>query len=157
LNAMLRTMLEERCKLVLRRTMVDAPALALVVGKQGAKLKESVSGAPLPDQAVKLADGGVMVPMERGAVKHELKFFGATMASLARYLTGPSPVPVEDMTGLKGRYDFVLTRREDAGNAAGDPAEPSPWELGDLGLALKGMKVPTVTLVVDHIERPSTN
>jgi uncharacterized protein (TIGR03435 family) len=157
LNAMLRTMLEERCKLVLRRTMVSAPALALEVGSKGPKLKESVAGAPLPDQAVKLVDGGVMVPMERGAAKHELKFFGATMTSLARYLTGPSAVPVQDMTGLTGRYDFVLTRREDAGGTSADPAEPTPWELGDLGLVLKGIKAPTLTLVIDHIERPSAN
>ena len=47
LNAMLRTMLEERCKLVIRQTTVDAPALALTLGKSG-KLQESAPGAGLP-------------------------------------------------------------------------------------------------------------
>ena len=54
---------------------------------------------------------------------------------------------VIDMTGLKGRYDFVLRRRVDEGGNVG-----FPWDLESLGLTLKSMKAAIETLVVDHIQ-----
>jgi hypothetical protein len=31
------------------------------------------------------------------------------------------------------------------------------FELGDVGLELKPAKLPSVTVMIDHMERPSTN
>ncbi len=155
LNAMLRTMLEERCKLVLRQTMVDAPALALQVAHAG-KLRVSVLGATLP-AGVEFADGGVMVPYKRGE-EPKLSFYGATLADLAETLSGTgSDRIVLGRTGLTGRYDFVLRRRDTEGDAANDQDQVLLYDLDALGLTLKAARAPTVVLVIARIERPSAN
>ncbi len=80
------------------------------------------------------------------------------MADLAENLsaTGSDRVVV-DRTGLTGRYDFVLRRRDVEGDAANDQDRILSYDLGALGLTLKAAKAPTVVLVIDHIEKPSAN
>jgi uncharacterized protein (TIGR03435 family) len=156
LHAMLRTLLAERCELVIHSTTTEAPIYELVVGKHGPKLKEATPGAPVPSGGIRFPEGGGMVPYRSGE-KPEVRFFDLSMTSLAANLSRSSTRPVQDKTGLTGKYDFVLHRRDEGGASASDPDPSSPWDVEELGLTLKPAKAPTETLVIDHIEKPSEN
>ena len=69
--------------------------------------------------------------------------------------------PVQDKTGLTGRYDFRLERPALGGESAQPDASdlrPSiPSALEDLGLKLAPAMGEVETLVIDRVERPSGN
>jgi bla regulator protein BlaR1 len=162
-RAMLQTMLADRCHLVAH--MVPGPTQsgwALELGKHAPHLTESKPGEELPAH-VKLPDGGVMVPYHPGD-KPRLTIYAATMADLAEALTGFAGQPVQDHTGLTGRYDFVIDWIPYPDSKLSidyrDPNDPDPlsrWNLDALGIRVVSIKVPINTLVIDHIERPSEN
>jgi uncharacterized protein (TIGR03435 family) len=160
LREMLRTMLADRYKLVVRRTTGQVDGYALVAGKRGPRLTKFSPGATLP-LGVKLGDGGVAVGSNRGQPL-QWSFHSASMADLAGELKIFSSHPVVDRTGLGDRYDFVLRCGElnpdhpDSCNVSGGDVAQQ-WDLGSLGLRLEPIKIPTDTLVIDHIERPSVN
>jgi len=162
MQAMLQAMLAERCKLAVHRIPAEVGGYALVAGKGGPKMKETKTGEVIPS-GLPLPDGGVMVGAARGGTI-ENSFYGASMAELAQHLNGASPGhPVEDRTGLTGKYDFVLKRidmSEEQNGAVSLNAIPAPndlWDLGALGLRLEPIKIPSETIVIDHIERPTEN
>lgn len=164
---MLRKMLQERCQLALHSSTAESPIYGLVVTKHGPKLKESAPIPAIPAGAIAVplantGDGaGVVVPYLPGE-KPEEHFFGTPMSSLAAYLSDFSDRPIEDKTGLKGKYDFVLPKREELPPSSGlmpadDIAPAVLFDISDLGLALKPMKGTTDVLVIDRIERPLAN
>jgi uncharacterized protein (TIGR03435 family) len=202
---MLQNLLAERFKLTLHREKKDLPMYALVVGKNGPKMKESVDDpAPKEGDAPKAggpADGpgaamgritvgkdGFPVLPGRGATAMMLTSGGArmnanrqTMAGLAEMLSGQLDLPVVDMTGLTGKYDYTLSfsREGLGGMRLGAPpplAAPPPGEGGggmptastpdgesspslftalqeQLGLKLEQRKGPVDLLVIDHLEK----
>jgi uncharacterized protein (TIGR03435 family) len=165
LQAMLQQMLAERSKLAVHRTPAEIPGYALLVGKNGPKLKETPPGEIFPPGWPRDADGGVVVGYKRGE-KAQTTYYGVSMASFASHLSGLSfQHPVLDRTGLTGKYDFVLEYR--SMNSDGDergafvtPNDPDPlanWNVQALGLKLQLIKIPTETIVIDHIEKPSAN
>lgn len=130
--AMLRTLLEDRFKLVVHRETKDQAVLAMVVGKGGPKLTES-GAAPAANGRTKNIDGFVMTP--EGQIRvvmypHQgatLESRGMTMPGLADLLTnvlhGGSDRgrqdtaeytsdndwrPVVDRTGLTGVYQVAI-------------------------------------------------
>jgi|SRR5579871_636397 len=124
---MLQTLLAERFKLVVRRETKDQPVYALVVGKNGPKLKESEpdavpdSTAPPPAQApqIKLSNDGKGVSVSGGAngpVRMSMGPNGAmhleaakmNMAALAEALGRFVDRPVVDHTDIKGNYQVAL-------------------------------------------------
>ena len=77
------------------------------------------------------------------------------MEDLAAFLTLTTVRPVQDRTGLTGRYEFTIQAIE---HPSQDPDElPENWPISQLGLELKPGKVPGRTLIIDHIEKPSQN
>jgi uncharacterized protein (TIGR03435 family) len=63
---------------------------------------------------------------------------------------------VQDKTGLTGRYDLTLEREAD------DPATPGPegppsYGIEALGLRLRKSTASIDALVIDHMERPTSN
>lgn len=163
LHAMMQTLLAERCKLVVHREMKDKPIYALVVGKNGPKLKASEPGkaeairAKHPD-AVGVPNGaGFFV---RGQTS--LDIYGATTATLALLLSGPAGRPVVDKTGLTGKYDMHLDMEQQGGPPAADGSDDRGASVfsavqEQLGLKLESQKDKVENLVIDHIERPSPN
>jgi uncharacterized protein (TIGR03435 family) len=148
LPEMFQTLLEERFKLVARREPREQSVYALVVGKDGPKLKESApdAGGAFPDERHPLfvthtADGLVTYSMVNRRMV--LESDRITLAELASLLRPYVDVPVLDATGLKGYYQVALEvpggpnygrgarggRGMNAGrgdeNAAGPPAEAS--------------------------------
>jgi uncharacterized protein (TIGR03435 family) len=155
LQAMLRTMLEQRCKLAVHRETKEVSVYSLVVGKNGPKFKETDPTVEHPDGR-KMPLGGVLV-----FGTDSLDLYGVSMAQVASLLTQQIGfVPVQDKTGLTGRYDLVIKEQQhgEPGDAVEDPVS---WMMSaiqnNLGLKLQPGKGNVETLVVDHMERPSEN
>ena len=132
---MLQNLLAERFKLILHHSTKEASIYALLVAKNGPKLKESVDGpntTPPPggpdsgDQAGPAAFGRVTVgrdgmpQLPPGAGKGGAFMMmapggrlrtvanGSTIAKFADMLAMQLDRPIVDMTGLQGKYDITL-------------------------------------------------
>jgi uncharacterized protein (TIGR03435 family) len=77
---------------------------------------------------------------------------------LEDYLTQELGRPVQDQTGLKGRYDFKLdwARTDDVSMQLEYPSIFAALR-EQLGLTLISTKAPIDFIVIDHVERPSEN
>ena len=142
-RVMMQNMLAERFQL---RVHHENPAVAgfnLVVDKGGSKLRSS--DAP-----------GIGF----GTFTREEIQGPADMPMLARVLSQSLRAPVEDRTGIAGKYDIhVKWSRDDNGNVT--PDEPTMSIFAalklQLGLSLETSKVPIDLLVIDRLERPTEN
>jgi uncharacterized protein (TIGR03435 family) len=150
---MLQNLLAERFKLTLHHETKDLPMYALVVGKGGAKLKESVDdnatasgGAPPPPPPPPGGDGGP-VRMRVGAdgmpqlppgmgkngmmvlmMNGRLRAVGnrQPVSALTEMLGNQLGYPVTDATGLKANYDFTLDFAPDGLNGPMGMLPPPP-------------------------------
>lgn len=161
----LQALLEDRFSLKVHLETRDTVGYALVVAKNGPKLKESTPGDTYPN-GDRLPDGNPMLGANTGVVSpgpHDrLTGQAASMSSLAAYLGSVLGRPVADKTGLKGKYDYTmpLTNPGPDNEDPGDLATMSSVfaTLPDyLGLRLEPTKAPMRFLIVDHIEKPSAN
>jgi len=148
LRLMLRTLLTERFKLALRSEMQERRIYALVVGKDGPRLRGS---------------------SDRGNT-HTWRFHGdlSQFANvLAVQLTIPlsddpatpsrasgAPVPVFDKTGIEGDYDISLDIKPDPGGDAFTIWQRALQE--QLGLKLESQRALVEILIVDHVEKVPT-
>ncbi len=168
LQAMLQAMFAERCKLTVHREVKEVGVSSLVVAKGGPKFKETDPTVEHPN-GIKLPWGGTMV-MDVSKGSATMSFYGATMASFASMMatSGNGGRPIQDKTGLAGKYDITLKLGEmmmgpqqgeqQNGPAANDPGVSITSLLQDqLGLKLESEKGQVETLVIDHMERPSEN
>jgi uncharacterized protein (TIGR03435 family) len=162
---MLRTMLEDRCKLVAHTVPTEIDGYALVIGKHGSKLKESQPDEPLPTRNYGRMEGGWMLVYPEGPdAKQTMTYLQVTMAQFTEFISLGAK-PVVDQTGLTGKYDFEVPLAIDPNPpAAGDGAASAPrpdvahvYNWAAIGLELKPIKIPAQDLVIDHIERPSAN
>ncbi len=159
LRAMLQAALAERCRLAVHIVPGQASGYALVVRKGGPKFHESPAGALPPEGGMQLPDGGKMVSEGDGRER----FAGASMASFAWALSMISGGPagtmprIEDRTGLTGRYDLLLERRETGMGLESNPSPATAWDIRQIGLDLVPIKVPSEAVVIDHIEKPTEN
>jgi uncharacterized protein (TIGR03435 family) len=164
LHAMMQTLLAERCKLVVHREMRDRPIYALVVAKNGPKLKASELGemeairAKNPDAVGVPGGSGFFV---RSGENGHIDIYGATTGTLALLLSGPAGRSVVDKTGLTGLYDMHLDMGKTGPAPADRSTDPEPSVFSSVqeqfGLKLEPQKEPVEYLVIDHIEPPSPN
>jgi uncharacterized protein (TIGR03435 family) len=156
LRAMLVAMLTDRCKLVIHREVKELAVYSLELRKDGPKFKETEPDSPHPGTPV--PGGGTLVTEDGG---HTMHFYATSMGSLTPLLTNWIGKPVQDKTGLTGRYDFRLQRPALGGpsarTAASDPRPSIPSALEDLGLKLDSTRGEVETLVIDHVDQPSEN
>jgi len=154
---MLRTLLAERFKVGIRHETRDIDAFALVIAKDGPKIKQTPP-EKLPEDDVKGYDG-LVTRSQRGV----LEITGISMKGLAGWLRYSVGRVVLDKTGLPGRYDIALRWTPEDFSAttmsAPDTGGPSIFSAlqEQLGLKLQLGKFPMDVLVVDHMERPSEN
>jgi uncharacterized protein (TIGR03435 family) len=159
---MLQSMLADRFKLKVHREIKQAPCFALVIAKNGSKMKEVKANDPtVPDEKLSARPGVITAQ-------------GASMARLIFVLTGPLSCPVVDKTGLMGKYDFALRYSPDQGSSPmflrseGRQQEPesTPDTFGpslftavqeQLGLRLIPTTVSVEDIVIEHVEKPSEN
>jgi hypothetical protein len=153
LRSALRIALTERFKLALHEEPAQRPMFELVVAKRGPRLMPADPGAILPVGA-KLPSGGVdtgIGPRRIGG----WDLHGATMQDLAyllNFLSNQFDGPVQDRTGLTGRYDFQVQRVETP-----DENQGYTYSVSHLGLELKRGTENRPILVIDHVERPTPN
>lgn len=142
----LRALLADRFQLVVHKETKEQPIYALLVSKNGAKLKEA-SATTGPRQGMS---------MNRG----RMEGFAAPMEMLSNTLSNTVGRPVVDKTGLTGKYDFVLEWTPDMA-ATGDSAPVGPTIFTalqeQLGLRLESQKGPVENLVIDRAEKSSEN
>jgi uncharacterized protein (TIGR03435 family) len=175
---MLQALLAERFKLSIHRENKEQPVYALVVGKNGPKLKQSAADADalLPNtpggrglytpqgEARIDANGDLVVTGGPFGPMRGDRLLKVSMKGLAELLSGQHlDRPVIDMTGLKGDYQIAWE-----GPAPLPPGSVGfvPFDLGEAiiaatekaGLKLEKSKAPIEMIVVDHLEKmPSEN
>jgi uncharacterized protein (TIGR03435 family) len=167
-NEMLPALLEERFGLRLHRESKNQSGYALVVGKNGSKLKpaDPDAGAPKDLSAEDLqARSKEQMTATMAAMKEAMKngtlrpgashssYKGITTVQLATNLSRFVEGPVVDMTELTGKYDVVLDTSQDT------PDEPGVTifdAIEKLGLKLESRKVTIDTLVIDQIAKTPT-
>ena len=145
---MMQNLLAERFKLVTHKDSKEVPIYALLVGKNGPKLKESPKDSPPAEDAPAPGRGPIGPPQRDkngfpvlrggrgniifGSPNGRLQMVGGhvTMANLAANLSGQLGRPVIDMTGLTGEYDYQMEfTREGLTTPRGLPPPP-PGEGG---------------------------
>jgi uncharacterized protein (TIGR03435 family) len=158
LRAMMQTMLAERCKLVVHRGSKEVTVYSLVVGKNGPKLKASESKDRHPG-AMQISGGGEFLSNDGTG---RASFYAAPISALAVVLSNFAGRPVEDRTGLTGRYDMSFRRPRPGGPSIEPDSTSNPpptiFEVAEgFGLKLETAKSSVEILVVDHVEKPSEN
>jgi len=146
LMAMLQSLLAERFKLAFHRETRERPGYALIVAKGGLKAKRSQP------------DAGSAANSSRTEIDAQ----ACSLRQLAQKLSEVIHLPVADLTGIEGGFDFQLKWTPDdmQAKAPVDLATgPSVFEAlqEQLGLKLEARKVPTEVLVIDHAEKPTEN
>ena len=145
LRLMVQALLTERFQLKAHSEERQLPIYALVIAKEGHKLR------PADDAARPNASGnsGLIVAQKMSVL------------NLARLLSPRLDRPVIDRTGLNGRYDFRLQWAPEPDPAAGaaDTSAPSLFTAiqEQLGLKLEVQKGPVQVMVIDSAQRPSEN
>jgi uncharacterized protein (TIGR03435 family) len=172
LNLMLRSLLADRFKLVVRHEQRALPRYALlkarVDGSLGPALKRSSAdcgpsgrgrpGAPLA------ATQGPTAPCRAWITPAGVDFAGQTIAELTRVLAMLLERPVIDMTGLSGGYDIALSFAAEPGRgsaAAGDAnanvASVFTALREQLGLTLEANRGAVDVVIVEGVGQPSEN
>jgi len=80
------------------------------------------------------------------------------LASFVSTFSWPRLV-IHNQTGLTGKYDFVLHHLGASVTSSGDDSNTTDqaWDVPSLGLEFQHTKIPSDTIVIDHLERPSEN
>jgi uncharacterized protein (TIGR03435 family) len=177
--AMLRSLLAERFKMTVHRESKEQPVYALVIGKNGPKLKkseDSEDSAPKPagpEGARVAGKGAMMMTMRNG----HLEVKRATVGALSDMLSNMLDRPVVDMTKIEGNYDVTLdlSMEELAGmkrmavmaapGGTGHEGGPAPdsapsasifTAIQQLGLKLDSRKAPVDYVFVDKADKVPT-
>jgi uncharacterized protein (TIGR03435 family) len=175
---MLRSLLRDRFKLQLHRETKEQAVYALVVGKNGPKLKATtLQATDLPDSANRRPGtpihGGMQ--MLAGPSGMHLTGLAVTISTLSETLSRFTDKAIVDQTGLRGEYDIDLTffpenmmlrmgggpggprqGAEGAPDASSEPRVTIFEAVQQYGLKLEARKAPLTMLIVDHIEKTPT-
>ena len=180
---MLVALLEDRFQLKFRRVIEQVPVYSLTVASSGFRLQPAQPGECIPHEpgTPVLTPGTLPAGQKPSCIQHggwegpnwTIDAASQGIGNLAAMLAGmASDRPVIDNTGISGLYTFHLAFAHDA-NAPGslppgmNPfAEPSNIERApslpdaleqQLGLHIAAENGPREVIVIDSVERPSTN
>jgi len=143
---MLQGLLADRFKLTTHTEFRELPFYALVVAKEGSKVRVATAKAG--------SDG---LSGRSNGVETQLTFTAAPISMLTHYLAQRLERPVVDRTDLAGKYDFKLEYEPDQpGTESSGPSILNALQK-QLGLKLEATKGPVEVLVIDHVERPDEN
>jgi uncharacterized protein (TIGR03435 family) len=151
---MLRAMLADRLRLAVHRENREIPILALLIAKNGPKLRDSVPEKTKDPSRVSgiWTNGNAIVA--RGVGTNPLMFH------LSRILHRT----ILDETGLSGTYDFTLKLPDGVKPGIDEPSLPETSEATifavleqQLGLKLELRKASMEVFVIDHVEKPLPN
>jgi uncharacterized protein (TIGR03435 family) len=171
LNGMLQSLLEDRFGLKVHRDTRSTQGFALVVGKNGPKLKPG-EPPPAPAEGLTAEEQKAKNEQQAQARMEEMQkrmqenresstpllgfsranFFSTTTEQLASQLVRFAGAPVVDETGLTGKYSVTIETWKNAdvpGGTVFDAVEK-------LGLKLEARKVTVETVVVDQVSKTPT-
>jgi uncharacterized protein (TIGR03435 family) len=174
MQRMLQSLLADRFKLVVRRETKELPVYAIVIGKNGPKLKKS--DVQEKDCADRIGKPDV-VPCHgfNGGRGRGLHTDAANMIDLAQAVENWAGRPVIDKTGLTGLFNIQTTgwRPQEVApiqprpdgqppsaeqQAFADPSTPTLSDIFDLlGLKLEAQRAPVETVTLVSIQRPTEN
>jgi uncharacterized protein (TIGR03435 family) len=141
----LQTLLSQRFQLKAHYETRDLPIYVLAAGKSGSKLKEG-----------KASDTPAGIQKMCG----QMTGTRASISNLTTYLSRELGRPVQDRTGLSGRYEFHVDWTPDAGPCAGSTTDAGSLFTAlqeQLGLRLESTKGPVTVIVIDSVEKPDDN
>jgi len=163
-SEVLRSLLADRFKLAAHLETKDFPIYALVVDKNGSKLKLSTHDSEWANRPKGM--GGLITRSQTG----QLTAQWMSMPSLAQFLSNGAGRKVVDKTGLTGHYDLSLdwapehqvSSVPNASNTPPLPSDPTGPSIftalrQQLGLRLDPQTGPLEVLVIDHAEPPTPN
>jgi uncharacterized protein (TIGR03435 family) len=151
MRPMMQTLLGDRFALAFHRQDKEMAGMALLLGKDGSKMKAAAE----PGESV-------FENVPRSPIIHMRQM---TMHEFAALLSEPMQKPVVDLTGLPGAYDFTLDATK---YVAPEPAPGQPREREDetymvlralqeqLGLRVEARKLTINMLIVDKLEKTPT-
>jgi bla regulator protein blaR1 len=168
---MMQAALADSTKLIVHTETKVLPTYVLVVAEGGSKLQ------PTPAEELSSFEGtnsqfgprmvnGVRLKANDSGRVMDLQAHGMSADDLAEHLARQLGQPVINKTGLTGRYNFQLhftkyaTQPVSSDASADSASTDSPSLLTavqeQLGLKLEPQKSPTEVLVIDHIDKPTT-
>ncbi|HTX34091.1 MAG TPA: TIGR03435 family protein [Bryobacteraceae bacterium] len=177
LDLMLQDMLVTRFKLAVHHESKELAQFDLVVAKNGPKFKpaeeppapkeDGASSPPAPKQSPLHMDKEGYPVLEAGIpgmaiMNGRARVYqpAGTMERLAALLSAQLRRPVNDATGLTGKYEISLYWDADTMRSPSQPLEPGPNLIqavqDQLGLRLESKKGPVDFLIVDHAEKVPT-
>ena len=152
----LQVLLAERFRLAFHKNVKEGPIYALVVTRGGAKLQPTTEADDMP-------------PSTMGS-SGSITGRAGTVHMLAALFSNWLQRPVEDRTGLTGRYDYKLESAQEtapAGRGGPPDMQAEPVSSGtsgpsvftalqeQLGLKLESTRGEIITIVIDRAERPA--
>jgi bla regulator protein blaR1 len=166
---MLRAMLADRFKLVIRRETKDLPVYAITVGKNGPKLKPAdVQEADCSSQP----GSGVVCHSFHGGMGRGMQGLAVDLDDVALFVGNWTDRPVINRTGLTGLFAIdtegwaPMTPRQPRtdgspdpeGERMADPSRPTIFMIFNrLGLNLESSKGPAEMYTIESVERPAAN
>jgi uncharacterized protein (TIGR03435 family) len=178
-RGMLLPLLEDRFNLKYHHETRELPTYALVVAKNGLKMKASApDDPPKADGAPKPEDGDAKDKPHMGRHslmmngRGHLESTGTTTEMLSHILAQQLGRTVVNKTGLTGNYDYTLQwTPDDVGTPMGGDAGPGKGDISpeaggptlltaleeQLGLKLESQKGTVDVIVIDRIDLPSGN
>lgn len=168
MTGMLQRLLTDRFRLVVHREQREAPVYALLIARSDGRLGSRLNPAPLDcdSRAAKAPPGtrGLSIcGIDRGPGMSAGRTM--TIAQLSGVLGSIVERQVVDRTSLAGNYDWDLSWTPTPGEP-GPRSEPTPAGDGvsiftavqeQLGLKLESERGVIDALVIDRIERPTSN
>jgi uncharacterized protein (TIGR03435 family) len=150
LSTMLQNLLADRFKLKVHRETKSLSGYALMIAKNGLKIKESSGDG---QRSLRVRGAAIFKPdalEQKNLNQNTIIAERVPLSQLASTLSQLANIgPVIDKTELTGAYDFTL---------AWEPGESLNSVLQEqLGLRLESQKVTVELLVVDSAEKPTAN
>ena len=161
LSAMLRALLADRFKLVIRQETREQPVFALLVSKKGPKLGKPEEGNCA--QALKASQPCGTMGVLRGGIRAD----NQPLSVIANALGGMVRRMVIDKTGLTGKYDVYVGWKPEGQQAVAEEV-PRGQDVDapesvfvaleeQVGLRLESQKAPVPVIVIESAETPTPN
>jgi uncharacterized protein (TIGR03435 family) len=169
LHAMMRALLVERFKLLLRSDTRQTAGFALVRARSSGPLGPQLRAhpEPCPPQALDTAPPAIDAPPPCGRMSGSdrvIRVSARPLSDFATVLARRVARPVIDRTGLDGLFDLELRWTADARSSAPLTQAPTATDDGislftalqeQLGLRLQSERVDADFFVVERVERPT--
>ena len=172
MRAMVRALLADRFKMVIRRESKEIPVYALVVVKGGPKLQRAdIDEKDCPEASLNpLGPESPSTPIPdvchafNGGMGRGLSARASSMSDLAAFVENFTDRPVLDKTQIRGLYRFETKGWLPMDPSSYDPNSPAvvgrptiSEMFEELGLRMEPQKAAVDVYVIEHIEKPSLN